>query len=103
MPCAMLMMSSTPCAPGRRCPARNRRAACNRRASCEQALASPRVLRVLDGDRASRALRQHLDVLAALPLEDEVRGLAVLAGRVEVDRALHAGERDTAVQVADDL
>src|ERR1700676_5561106 len=56
----------------------------------------------LDGhDRLGGAYpgRQHILQRAVLPLEHERRGGPVLAGGEELDRSLHAGERDVGVQV----
>src|SRR5580698_9395295 len=47
--------------------------------------------------------RSRFSLAAVLPLGDERRGRAVLAQRVELHRTLHAGKRDAAVQVGDDL
>src|SRR5579875_2363979 len=56
-----------------------------------------------DRHRAGGVGRQHLLEVAPLPLEDEGGGGAVLAQGVEPHRTLDAGQRDAAVQVADDL
>src|SRR6476661_9060001 len=65
--------------------------------------AGPGRLRGGDRHRAGGGGRQDLPEIALLPLEDEGRRGPVLAQRVELHRTLHGGQRDAAVQVADDL
>ena len=59
--------------------------------------AGPGRLRGGDRHRAGGGGRQDLPEIALLPLEDEGRRGPVLAQRVELHRALHAGQRHAAV------
>src|SRR5215831_14763342 len=117
MPCAMLMMSSTPkisvspiaisaYTPPTSTPSTIARTSwCPISAPCRSVewSAWPVGLGVEDRDRPGRSLREHLGVVATLPLEHEHHRLDVHPQRVELHRALDAAQRHPAVQVLDDL
>src|SRR5580698_1882608 len=118
MPCATLMMSSTPktsvspAAISAYTPPPSIPAAMAWPISC--AISAPRCcapvrsarpagLGVKDCHRAGGSGRKHLDELAVLPLEDERQCLDVLAEAVELHCALDGGQRDVAMQVRDEF